>query len=99
MTICTPDHFWNGSTIGCEPALIPWLHDRGSLTRRIQQRCKHFAVHPLHSGLAHIARDESALLGLALQQLAYSREVFLYADGQPVVFAHSTCAAQHLRGA
>jgi chorismate--pyruvate lyase len=30
--------------------------------------------------------------------LAYSREVFLVADGVPVVFAHSTCAAQHLRG-
>ena len=98
MTICTPDHFWNNSTIGCEQALAPWLHDHGSLTLRIQQRCNHFAVRPVRSGLARIAYDESALLGMAPQQLAYSREVFLYADGQPVVFAHSTCAAQHLRG-
>lgn len=99
MTICTPDHFWNGATTGCGQALAPWLHDNGSLTRRIQQRCDHFAVRPVRNGLARIAYDESALLGVAPQQLAYSREVFLYADGQPVVFAHSTCAAQHLRGA
>ena len=99
MTICTPDHFWNGSTTGCVQALVPWLHDHGSLTLRIQQRCNHFAVRPVRSGLARIAYDESALLGIASQQLAYSREVFLYADDQPVVFAHSTCAAKHLRGA
>ena len=98
MTICTPDHFWNGSTIGCEQALVPWLRDHGSLTLRIQQRCNHFAVRHVRSGLARITYDESALLGMASQQLAYSREVFLYADGWPVVFAHSTCATQHLRG-
>ena len=98
MTIYTPDHFWNGSTIGCEQALVPWLRDHGSLTLRIQQRCNHFAVRPVRSGLARIAHGESALLGMAPQQLAYSREVFLYADGRPVVFAHSTCATQHLRG-
>ncbi len=49
--------------------------------------------------MARIARDESALLGLTPQQLAYSREVFLYADGRPVVFAHSACAPEYLRGA
>lgn len=99
MTSCTPDPFWSGSTAGCENALVPWLHDHGSLTRRIQQRCRQFAVHPVRNGLARIAYDESALLGLAPQQLAWSREVFLHADGLPVVFAHSACAPQHLRGA
>ncbi len=93
------DTFWNGTTIGCEPALLPWLHDHGSLTQRIQQRCEKFAVRPVRSGLARIAYDESALLGIAPQQLAYSREVFLYANDQAVVFAHSTCAVKHLRGA
>jgi chorismate--pyruvate lyase len=38
-------------------------------------------------------------LGIAPQQLAWSREVFLYADDQPVVFAHSALAREHLRGA
>jgi chorismate--pyruvate lyase len=92
------DNFWNSSTIACQPGLVPWLHDHGSLTQRIQHRCQRFAVRPVRSGLARIAYDESALLNIASHLLAYSREVFLYADGQPVVFAHSTCAARHLRG-
>lgn len=93
------DKFWNGTVLGCEPELAPWLRDRGSLTHRIQQRCKQFAVKKVHSGLARIALDESALLGIAPRQFAYTREVFLYADGQPVVFAHSALAPEHLRSA
>ncbi len=49
--------------------------------------------------LAAAAHDETALLGLPLRQRIYTREVFLYADGMPVVFAHSVAAPQHLRGA
>lgn len=93
------DTFWNNLTIGCDPALRPWLHDHGSLTQRIQQRCEKFTVLPVRDGLARITYDEAALLGIAPHQLTYSREVFLYADGKPVVFAHSTCASNHLRGA
>ncbi len=93
------DHFWNSLAIGCPSALHPWLHDHGSLTQRIQQRCDTFAAHPVRSGLARIAYDEASLLGIAPHQLAYSREVFLLADGKPVVFAHSTTACEHLRGA
>lgn len=99
MTICMSDDFWHGAAVGCGAVLAPWLRDRGSLTQRIRERCADFAVHPVRSGLAHIAFDESALLGLAPHRLAWSREVFLYADGRPVVFAHSACAPQHLRGA
>jgi len=93
------DKFWNGTLLGCPAGLAPWLRDHGSLTQRIQQRCTRFAVRGVRSGLARIAPDEAALLGIAPQHLAWSREVFLYADGQPVVFAHSACARQHLRGA
>lgn len=77
----------------------PWLRDHGSLTQRIVQRCERFSVRNMRDGLARIALDESALLGIAPQQLAWSREVFLCADDQPVVFAHSACAASALRGA
>ncbi|HEX5363974.1 MAG TPA: chorismate lyase [Gallionella sp.] len=93
------DEYWHGTAVGCDEGLVPWLHDRGSLTRRIQQRCQHFAVRQMASGLARIAFDEAALLGIAPHQLAWSREVFLSADDNPVVFAHSACARQHLRGA
>jgi chorismate--pyruvate lyase len=93
------DKFWRSTALGCGVDLAPWQRDRGSLTQRIQQRCSHFAVRGVCSGLARIARDESALLGIALQQLAYTREVYLYADDQPVVFAHSALAPEHLHGA
>ena len=99
MTTCMPDKFWNVASLGCPTDLSPWLRDRGSLTQRIQQRCTRFAVHGVRDGLARIALDEAALLGVAPPQLAWSREVILYADGVPVVFAHSACARQHLRGA
>lgn len=104
MTICTPslfaqDKFWGFAAPGCGTGLAPWLRDRGSLTRRIQQRCTDFSVCNVRSGLARTTLDEAALLGVAPSQLVWSREVFLYADGRPVVFAHSACARQHLRGA
>jgi len=95
----TTDSYWNSTATGAGADLSPWLRDHGSLTQRIVQRCEHFSVCNIFSGLARIALDESALLGIAPQQLAWSREVFLYADDQPVIFAHSICAARHLRGA
>jgi chorismate lyase len=93
------DKFWRNTTLGCGVELTPWLRDRGSLTQRIQQRCSHFMVRSVYNGLALIARDESELLNIAPHHLAYSREVYLYADDQPVVFAHSVLARDHLRGA
>ncbi len=99
MTLLATDKFWRGHILGCDKALAPWLRNKGSLTQRIQQRCNRFAVRNVYSGLARIALDESTLLGVASQRLAYSRDVFLYADNQPVVFAHSVCATQSLRGA
>ncbi len=85
--------------MGTQAELLHWLSDSGSLTQRIMQHCERFSVHNVKEGLARIALDESALLGVAPQQLAWSREVFLYADDRPVVFAHSACAAEALRGA
>jgi chorismate--pyruvate lyase len=60
--------------------------------------CQDFSVRPVRSGLARIAYDEAVALNLQPRQRAYSREVFIYADNKPVVFAHSTCALRHLRG-
>lgn len=91
------DHCWQSLILGAA-GYTPWLRDEGSLTRRIQQRCDAFAVRPMRSGLARVACDEAALLGLPSDRYAFSREVFLCADGKPVVFAHSSCAREHLRG-
>ena len=92
-------HDWPTRLPSLADAYAPWLRDHGSLTARIQQRCTQFAVQTMRSGDARIAFDESNVLEIPSRQFAYSREVFLLADGQPVVFAHSACTLQSLRGA
>lgn len=93
MTTCTyKDTFWKTAALGASTELMPWLRDTGSLTQRIVQRCEHFSVRNMRTGFARIVLDESALLGIKPKQLAWSREVYLCADGKPVVFAHSACA-------
>jgi chorismate--pyruvate lyase len=81
-----------------ETGYAPWLHDHGSLTRRIQQRCSQFEVSNIYNGMSMSSRDEMNILHIPRRQHIYTRDVFLHADGKPVVFAHSVVAAQHLRG-
>ncbi len=93
------DDYWKKLLPANAAGYAPWLRDHGSLTRRIQQRCSAFSVRNICSHLALADRDETALLGLPSRQKIYTREVLLYADGVPVVFAHSVAGAHHLRGA
>ena len=99
MITCMSDQHWQSFFPVTAAAYAPWLRDHGSLTWRIQQRCTVFSVRNAGNCLATAAYDETALLGLPSRQKIYTREVFLYADGTPVVFAHSVVAPQHLRGA
>lgn len=96
MITSMPDPFWKTLASG-SGAYAPWLRDAGSLTRRIQQRCGAFGVRNVRDGLVAAAHDETALLGLPARRKVYARDVFLLADGRPVVFAHSVVAARHLR--
>src|SRR5450631_3279437 len=84
---CMRDQYWQSLLLGAAD-YSPWLRDQGSLTRRIQQHCDVFSVQPQRSGLARVAYDEAALLGFSPDCYAFSREVYLCADGCPVVFAH-----------
>jgi len=90
---------WHTFLPNIQPGYAPWLHDHGSLTRRIRQRCTQFGVRNICDCLMPTWHDESALLGLPSRQQIYTREVFLLADHRPVVFAHSVVAPEHLRGA
>ena len=69
-------------------AFTPWLRNRGSLTACLQARGT-FAVRLLRQGLAMPTLDEAIALGIKRNQLAWVREVALFCDGQPVVFAHT----------
>ncbi len=90
---------WRTFVPSIDAAYSPWLHDHGSLTLRIRQRCEKFHVQNVYNGLNLSSRDETNTLQLPRRQNIYTRDVFLYADGKPVVFAHSVVAAQHLLGA
>lgn len=79
--------------------LQAWLSDPGSLTARIMSRCRRFEVQVVSEGRDYPLLDEHSLVGLAIDRYAWVREVLLYADGEPVVFAHSLFAPADLRGA
>lgn len=99
MITCMSDSYWQSFLPVTATGYVPWLRDHGSLTLRIQQRCTAFSVCNVRNRLAATGYDETALLGLPPRQRIYTREVFLHADGRPVVFAHSVAAPRHLRGA
>lgn len=79
--------------------LRAWLADEGSLTARIQGRCRHFSVTVMRQALIRPHADEARLLGIRRGSLAWVREVVLHADGCPVVFAHSVLPRTSVRGA
>ena len=99
MITCMPDYYWQSFLPVTAAGYAHWLRGHGSLTLRIQQRCAAFSVRNVRNCLATAAYDEIALLGLPSRRKIYTREVLLYADGMPVIFAHSVVAPQHLRGA
>lgn len=77
----------------------PWLMDNSSLTACLKARYREFAVQPMLQKNAKALADETAVLGLKACQHALIREVLLFGNGQPVVFAHSVLPRASLRGA
>ncbi|PKO90868.1 MAG: chorismate--pyruvate lyase [Betaproteobacteria bacterium HGW-Betaproteobacteria-1] len=75
-----------------------WLTGPGSLTRRLQSLSNDFQVRPSRHQYGRAQIDEAQLLGLSRRQNALLREVYLYSNGKPVVFAHSVLPCQSLRG-
>ena len=67
---------------------VDWLRDRNSLTSRLQARGA-FTLRVLKEGLGMPTLNEAVALGLRRRQIAWIREVALYCDGEPVVFAHT----------
>ncbi len=81
---------WRKKPVHSESSLpfVDWLRDRNSLTSRLQARGE-FDVRVLRQGLAIPTFDEAVALGIRRKRLAWIREVALYCDGEPVVFAHT----------
>jgi chorismate--pyruvate lyase len=89
---------WQPKPIG-SGAYRHWLVDVGSLTARLQMRCKQFSVGRVSVHWGSPQRDETLLLGMRPHERALLREVVLNCDGKPVVFAHSVLPRRSLRGA
>ena len=93
------DSLWQRRPLGADARLRRWLLDRGSLTQRIQQRSRRFAVELRRSSRGRANRDERGLVGATGRPQCAVREVVLYGDGCAVVFAHSIADARALDGA
>lgn len=74
-------------------AVIPWLRHEGSLTARLQERGD-FSLHLIRQTQTCADREASAHLGKPRMARACVREVALYCNGQPVVFAHTVLPCQ-----
>jgi len=76
----------------------PWLLDRGSLTRRIQARCAAFSVRHVQQQYGVAMPSERHMVALKHHSRALLRDVFLYCNDTPLVFAHSVLPAASLHG-
>ena len=72
--------------------------DRGSLTRRIQDRCPALSVKVVFQGMRRVDRDERLLFAPRGRGMALVRDVYLYCGRTPVVFAHSVIDPRDMRG-
>ncbi|MCB1836507.1 MAG: chorismate lyase [Alcanivoracaceae bacterium] len=90
--------WWPLPVIQAPAEVRDWLADGGSLTRRLQ-RFGTFRVVPQRQMIAAPRAEEAALLGLPGRQHALIREVSLYVNDQPVVFARSVLPLASLGGA
>jgi len=77
---------------GRDAALGNWLREPASLTARLRRRGE-FRVQLLRQTLGHAHRDECAVLGISRRTPCWVREVALFCDGRPAVFAHTLLPA------
>lgn len=83
----------------CSRILHDWLQDAGSLTARlIAQSHGQFRVEVLFQGFGQIRLDERRALGANKHQATLVREVILYGNNQPWVFARSLLPLSSLTG-
>lgn len=94
-----PSSAWHPVPVGASAEIRWWLQHRESLTRLIQARSWQFHVEPVFQRLATACIDELAIMNLRRLEQAMVREVYLYSDQMPVVFAHSVIKKEYLQGA
>lgn len=76
-----------------------WLIETASLTARLVQRYPDFYVHPLRMEMQKPTCDTARLLKIVAHKRVQVREVLLYGNQQPVIFAQSILPRESLQGA
>ncbi len=76
----------------------PLLIENGSLTASLQQKFPDFHVKPVRVTYQKPTFEEAALLHMTARDNAQIREVLLYGNGKPAVFAHSVLPRKSLQG-
>lgn len=66
-----------------------WLTDNMSLTQKLMAHSTHFRVARLQQERARCLADECTMIALPRRACVQQREVMLYCDGRPVVYAHT----------
>ncbi len=85
-------------SIPLEPLCHDWLHEPGSLTRRLTELAAGaFSVEPLSEGWQPLRPDECAALALPAGTTGWVREVYLCGQGKPWVFARSVASREALQ--
>ncbi|MGH6629993.1 MAG: chorismate--pyruvate lyase family protein [Burkholderiales bacterium] len=77
----------------------PWLLDQGSLTRRVRAHFDGFAVRHVRQQVCRADADPAIIVRLGNCSRVMLRDVYLYAEGHPRVYAHSVLPLASLRGA
>jgi chorismate--pyruvate lyase len=86
------------SPSGASEILLDWLLDPGSLTRRLKQICHQFRVAPIKQTRQRPQLNEAQALGIKPHEHCFIREVHLYCDTQPWVFARTVIPMRTLTG-
>ena len=90
-------HWQSPEQLTVETQLLDWLLDRHSLTERLKSHCQHFRVEVLGQTIAPCsAREANEDIHAGEQVLI--REVLLYCDDIPQVFARSLMPLTSLTG-
>lgn len=79
--------------------LVDWLVDPGSLTARVISACPgRFQVRVLSQTWCTPLHNEMRRLGMRERQMSFVREVYLYCNDQPWVFARTVIPRKTLSG-
>jgi len=82
------------------PSIKRWLFDTGSLTARLINHCDgKFSVKVISMRRASPTPDEVAVLRMKARSYAVIREVLLFCDDEPLVYARTIIPVSSLRGA